>query len=154
MRDDDAILKAWYAGEVGGEALFSTLAKRAPPEAARKWLALAAVEAAVASRLAAVLASRHVPIPLIEHAQQRAQQRCDAIAGEPWPQTMRWLYGIAAAALHKMRAAAAELPAELEAIGDLVVRHEAALVAFAERELAGDEAHSLQPIEAFLGAPA
>jgi hypothetical protein len=28
MRDDDAVLAAWYAGEVGGEALFWLLAHK------------------------------------------------------------------------------------------------------------------------------
>jgi hypothetical protein len=154
MQDVDAILTAWYAGEVGGEALFSALARRGVPEVRGKWLALAAVEAATASKLAAVLTSRNLPIPLIEDVEPRAQKRCEAVAGKTWEQTMRWLHTLTEIALRRMRTEADGLPAELAAIGDLIVRHEIALVSFAELELAGNEAHALRSIEAFLGASA
>jgi hypothetical protein len=152
MRNAAAILTGWYAGEVGGEALFNAQAARSSPDAARKWLALARVEAALASKLAVVMAERRIPIPAIEDAAGRAQQRCEATAGKSWPEIMQWLHRLAAAALEQMQADAATLPVELDAIGKLVVDHEMALVAFAQRELKGDAAKSLQPIDAFLGA--
>ncbi len=152
MRNEGAILTGWYAGEVGGEALFTAQAAAAPPDAARKWLALARVEAAVAARLAAVMAERRIPIPDIENAAVRARQRCEATAGKSWPEVMQWLHRLAAAALEEMQADAAALPVELEPVAKLVVEHETALVAFAERELAGDAAASLRPVETFLGA--
>jgi hypothetical protein len=151
MLDEDAVLTAWYVGEVGGEALFSALAKWGAPEVARKWLALAEVEAAVASRLEAVLASRHLPIPRIDDAERRAQKRCEAVAGASWEHTMRWLLTLADNALTRMKVEAERLPAELATIGSLVVRHEIALVTFAELELAGNEVHALRSIETFLG---
>jgi hypothetical protein len=154
MHEADAIVTDWYAGEVGGRALFSELARRAAPHAARKWLALARVEELVAARLASALAARQVPIPALEDPDHRARQRCQAVAGKSWPQTMRWLQLIVVAALHEMRIEAAGLPPALEDLGTLVVRHETALLEFAELELAGDATNSLRPIEAFLGAPA
>jgi len=99
MRNEGAILTGWYAGEVGGEALFTAQAATAPPDAARKWLALARVEAAVAARLATVMAERRIPIPDIENAAVRARQRCEATAGRSWPEVMQWLHRLAAAAL-------------------------------------------------------
>jgi hypothetical protein len=45
MRDDDSVLTQWYAGEVGGAALFSALAKKAAPGTAGKWRAQERCEA-------------------------------------------------------------------------------------------------------------
>jgi hypothetical protein len=151
MRDVDAVLTEWYAGEVGGKALFSALARAADPSVADKWRALAAVEDAVATSLSAALTARRVAVPWIDNVDGRARQRCDAIAGYSWPQTMQWLHRIADAALVHMQADAATLPPELAGLGAMVVRHEAALVSFADRELAGDP-QSLEPIDAFLGS--
>lgn len=152
MQEVDEILTGWYAGEVGGQALFAQLAKQAEPGAARKWQSLAQVEALVAARLAAVMAARRLPIPELETADRRALERCNAVAGKTWMETMQWLQALVGTALRSMRADAAGLPEALAAIGELVVRHEAALLEFAELELAGEGPHSLQPIEAFLDA--
>jgi hypothetical protein len=151
MQDCAAVLTGWYAGEIGGMALFAELAQRAAPEARPKWLALESVEAAVAARLAAVLTARRLPIPAIDQAPRRAQVRCDAVAGKSWPETMRWLESLAQSALREMRLGASSLPVELDAVGRMVVRHEIALIAFATLELEGKDAQSLRPIEAFLG---
>jgi hypothetical protein len=151
MRHVDAVLTEWYAGEVGGKALFRALAQAGGPDAAAKWLALAAVEDAVASTLSAALTARRIPLPSLVNVDTRARQRCESVAGQSWPQTMQWLRRIAADALVHMQSDAALLPAELEGLGRMVVRHEMALVSFAELELAGDP-QSLEPIEAFLGS--
>jgi hypothetical protein len=148
--DVEAILTEWYVGEQGGRALFDTLAHRGSGEAARKWHALAAVEDAVAQSLSGALRARHIPLPPIEHVGARAEQRCDAIAGRNWPETMQWLHDIADRALQKMQAQAAQLPTELATVGAMVVRHEIALVEFAELELAERSTESLRPIDAFL----
>jgi hypothetical protein len=42
------------------------------------------------------------------------------------------------------------LPPDLVAVGDLIVRHEVALLSFAERELRGGGGDSLAPIRQFL----
>ena len=149
-RNTDEILTGWYAGEIGGGALFSRLATRAEPAIARKWRSLARVESAVAARLAAVLESRQIPVPKVANAGSRALQRSDAVAGKSWTETMHWLQSLAAAALREMQADAAALPEELAATGSMVVSHEEALLAFAQAELAGAGEHSLQPLEAFL----
>jgi hypothetical protein len=152
MHDIKVILTGWYAGEVGGEALFAQLARRAEPEQARKWTSLAQVEARVAARLAAAMAQLRLPIPTLEYADRRAAERCQAVADKTWMETMQWLQALVDSALRRMRADAAGLPETLAAIGVLVVRHEAALLEFAELELAGQGAGSLGPIEAFLDA--
>jgi hypothetical protein len=152
MREVDAILTGWYSGEVGGNALFSTLAGEWSVAAADKWRALAAVEATVASSLATVLRAQGIPLPVDAGVEERARRRCDAIAGKSWPETMHWLHHIAEVALEKMRADAGRLPPELSTVGDLVVRHEIALLDFAALELAGRPAESLPRLEAFLGS--
>jgi len=150
MRDADAVLEDWFVGEVGGEAMFWVLAQRSEPEHARKWLALAEVESQVAGRIAAVMASRNQAIPECTQDFDRARARCDAVSGRSWPELMQWLQEIAADALNEMRADAARLPAELIAMGDLVVAHERALVEFAELEMAGRGTDSLRPVQKFL----
>jgi hypothetical protein len=150
MFDADAVLEDWYAGEVGGEALFWGLAERSEPDLARKWLALAAVESRVAKHLAHVMASRNLAIPECRDAPARARARCDAVAGNSWAELMQWLKELAAEALSEMRADAARLPAGLSATGDLVVLHEQALVDFAELEIAGGGVDSLRPVREFL----
>jgi hypothetical protein len=151
MRHVDAVLTEWYAGEVGGKALFVALAQAGGPNVAGKWLALAAVENAVAATLSAALTARRIPFPRLDHVDARARQRCESVAGQSWPQTMQWLRRIANDALGHMRRDAAVLPPELESLGRMVVRHELALVSFAELELAGHP-QSLEPIDAFLSS--
>jgi hypothetical protein len=63
---------------------------------------------------------------------------------------MQWLRVIANKALQEMQADAKQLPPDLVATGDLVVRHEAALLSFAELEIQGGSANSLLPIHRFL----
>jgi hypothetical protein len=152
MREASVVLSVWYLGEVGGEAFFWQLAQQADHLAARKWLALADVEARVAARLAAVLAARQIPIP--DATVSRGDDRAEAAAasGRSWIELMRWLERFAGEALTEMQAEAASLPAELAAIGALVVRHEAALLAFARLELPGHGEGSLAPIREFLAA--
>jgi len=152
MWNADAVLKCWYEGEVGGEALFWGLAEAAEPELARKWLSLAEVESRVARMLAGVIASRSQPIPECadDLVRERARARRDAVSGKSWLELMQWLKLIAASALAEMRADAARLPAELSAAGRLVVAHEQALVDFADLEIAGRGAESLRPVTEFL----
>lgn len=146
MPDVDAILCRWYAGEIGGEALFAELAGRATPEEARKWLALAQLEARVASRVAESLSARGLPLPVPDHVARRARERCDAVAGKSWADTMHWLRTLADDALQTMRTEAGQLPESLAAIGALMVNHELALLEFTRMELAGNGAQSLQAV--------
>jgi len=103
MPNAEAILSRWYAGEVGGEALFAQMAKQASPEAAAKWLVLARLEAGVASRLAETLSERGQPIPVSNDVARRARERCEAVAGKSWVESMQWLRVLAGSALQKMR---------------------------------------------------
>ena len=65
---------------------------------------------------------------------------------------MQWLKALAAEVLREMQTDAARLPATLRETGEQVVAHEAALLAFADRELSG-RADSLQPVREFLSRP-
>jgi hypothetical protein len=150
MPDVDAILGCWYTGEIGGEALFAELARRATPEEGRKWLALARLEKRLSSRLAEILSARGLPLPAPapapDHVARCARERCDAIAGKSWAETMQWLRTLADDALQWMRTEADQLPESLAAIGELVVRHEVALMEFAQMELAGNGGQSLHAV--------
>jgi hypothetical protein len=152
MREPSDVLREWYTGELGGEAIFWELAQRAEPDEARKWLALAELESRIAVRLAAVLAARQIPVPDIDSGRPSALELADASIRRPWTESMRWLERLADEALGEIQADAAGLPEELAAIGSLVVRHEAALVAFARLELAGRGDDSLRPVRECLEA--
>lgn len=145
-----AVLGEWYAGEVGGEALFWRLAELAEPNAARKWLALASVEARVAERLLQVLLAHDLPVTPTAASLEWAEHRAEANAARPWREQMGWLEGLAREALDSMRREAATLAPSFDSIGALVVRHEELLVEFAQRELRGDATHSLALVEEFL----
>lgn len=150
MRDADAVLEDWYVGEMGGEALFWGLAERAEPDQARKWLALAEIESLLARRLAAILLARDRPIPECLDASAKASVRWDAVAGKTWPEQMRWLREIAAAALSQMQIDAAHLPVSLGATCELVLAHEIALMDFAQAEIDGRAQDSLRPVRELL----
>jgi hypothetical protein len=130
------------------------MAKQAAPEAAGKWLALAQLEARVASRLAETLSERGQPIPMPNDVARRARERCEVVAGKSWAETMQWLRALAGDALQRMRTEADQLPEPLDAIGDLVVRHEAALLEFADMELAGNGMQSLHAVTLLLDSHA
>ena len=154
VREPGAVLVEWYTGKLGGEALFWQLASGADPAAARKWLALAEVEARVASRLVPALVALGLDIPDGAGSLGSARARSDAIAAASWLEQMQWLEGIAQDALESMPTEASTLPASVAAVGALVVAHEQALADFARLECAGDGARSLRPIHAFLAATA
>ncbi len=144
------ILLKWYVGENNGHALFADLAFKAGPAEAHKWRRLGDVENVVAARLHNVLAAEGIAPPVLEGLIEFAAARTAPIAGKPWDEIMRWFEHIAARALRVMEAEAAFLPPRLAAIGELVLAHERALVAFAARELAEESGPSLEPIETFL----
>jgi hypothetical protein len=144
------VLVKWYLGEVGGHALFTQLAVSANSDVADKWTTLAKVEELVRTRLSRVLTARGVTVPQAADVQVRAQERCAAIVRRTWIETMQWLRVIADKALQEMQADAKQLPPDLVATGDMVVRHEAALLSFAEIEMQGGNANSLFPIHRFL----
>lgn len=144
------VLGEWYTGEVGGEALFWRLAELAEPIAARKWLALAAVEARVGERLLQVLLAHELPVPPTSVSLEWAESRAQANAPRLWRDQMGWVEALASEALGSMRREAATLAPSFASIGALVVRHEELLVEFARRELRGDGADSLALVDEFL----
>lgn len=146
------ILGEWYTGEVGGEALFWRLAELAAPEAAGKWLALAAVEARVGERLLHVLLSHDLPVPPTCASLEWARTRAEANARRPWREQVAWLGEIAQEALDSMRREATTLGPPFAPISAIVLRHEELLVEFAQRELGGDSAGALALVEEFLAA--
>lgn len=150
MRDAYSILIEWYTGELGGRELFLELAKRSQEAYQTKWQRLAQTEEYVAANIVTVLKSRNIPVPAPTNLIDRAVARVQAVAGRPWHEQMQWLETIAAAALEHMRSDATQLPIDLYFTGRLMISHEIALLAFAHRELSGDGANSLEPIEQFL----
>jgi hypothetical protein len=150
MTADSDILTKWYVGELGGHALFLQLVVDATPQAASKWAALGRVEQGVAFALADALEKRRICVPVAQNLESRARTRCAAVTGKSWIETMHWFRTIAADALQRMTADALVLSPDLASVGDLMVRHERALLSFAELELAGRGSESLVIIEEFL----
>lgn len=150
--DYSATLVAYYEEEVAGEAYFATLADSAGSDAAAEALRLlAAVERRTADLMAPLLArhglaARDEAALLawgVESAGPHLAMTWDALVermATTYPDYMPMF-----AALEAM-APAADLPVLRK-----VTAHEAAAIAFAERERAGDP-DSTEPLRAFLAA--
>jgi hypothetical protein len=133
-----AILVDWYRGEIGGEALFLTLAERShDAKRAEQWRTLAALEAATRDRLGAALAGLGREPPSALPDPDLAPRRIAELSGLDWRELMRWLERIAIEAHDAMAVDARALPAALAPVADWVLEHERALIDFAIRELTG-----------------
>ena len=142
-----------YQGEVIGEAFFALLAEReVEAEAEAKWRVLEHLERHVKARLRAELERRGLPS---DEDPGKAEEGRKAAAG-----LGRFGSGAPARAFRDalqgfvddFRASRDAAPVELKGIADFVLGHEEALLAFAERQVAGEGEKSTQPVEEFLAA--
>ena len=144
----DGILAAWQ-GELWGEAFFDRLAEAADDaDRCAKWQVLAELEQATGARLA----------PLVsDDAKARDGERPTpdaaalAYARLPHADAMRQMMTILDPAIERFRRLLAIAPAADRETVQLLVDHEVALKAFAERELAGESATSLEPVRTIIG---
>ncbi len=145
----DRILCNWYQGEAAGHALFHEVARLSVDGGLReKWLELARLEKAMEQELSNILVSRGVPRPASAAAE--GTRAAIEISSKPWIEQMGWMSATARRALEQMSSEAAAMPPLLYDLGALMLEHEAALVEFADRELAGDGLRSLATLRALV----
>ena len=149
--DLETYLRDAYQGEVFGEAFFALLAERADDaDQAAKWRLLEHLERHVKGRLRQELERRGLPRDespaMVEEGRKAA---CGAgafpsgVDARAFRDTMRGV-------VEQYRASRDAAPKDLKEIAEFVLGHEQALLAFAEREVAGEGAKSTQPVEEFL----
>jgi hypothetical protein len=151
-------LKEFYTNEVLGETIYSALFEAAnEPHEKRKWATLLQLETETKAWLRPVLLAHGVGVE--EHAADR--QMVLSMAGGlfplGWSEKMQALKGLGEQLLPTYQgyadAAAARGEADAAAVCRYMVEHERAQGEFASRELAGDGASSLEPINGFLKYP-
>lgn len=148
----EATLVAYYEEEVAGDAYFATLADRAESGAAAEALRLLA---AVERRTAELMA------PLLDRHGLKARDEATLLAwgrevAEPhlamtWPQLVERMATLYPSYMPMFEALERMAPPEDLAVLQTVTAHEAAAIAFAEREHAG-EPDSTEPLRDFLAA--
>jgi cytochrome P450 len=151
--DVEQYLTDAHQGEVLGEAFFALLAEReVEAEAAAKWRVLEHLERHVKLRLRAELERRGFPTE--EDLAKAEQGRQAAVGLGPFPSgsDSRGFRDALQGFVDGFRAARDAAPADLKQIAGFVLGHEEALLAFAEREVAGEGEKSTQPVEEFLAA--
>jgi hypothetical protein len=152
------VLKEFYNNEVLGETIYSALFEAATEQQEkRKWATLLQLETETKAWLRSALVARGVGVE--EHGADR--QMAIAMAAQlfplGWSEKMQALKDLGGQLLPTYQGyadtAAMRGEADAEAVCRYMVEHELAQAEFASRELAGDEASSLDPISKFLKYP-
>lgn len=149
--DLPAYLDDIYQGEVLGEAFFALLAERESDDAeSAKWRVLEHLERHVKQRLRSELETRGLPAQEDPARVAEGRKMAAGLGALPRAERMKALRDLLPAYVERYRAADEAAPAELRELTGFVLGHEEALLAFAEREVAGEGAKSTHPVEAFL----
>ena len=144
----DGIVQAWQ-GELWGQAFFERLAVVTDDADQRaKWRVLAELEEVTGNRLAPLVADAEEP-PSVD-AYRPLESAVAAYAALPWGVAMERMMTILDPAIERFRELLEQAPAEERDTVQILVDHEIALKRFAERELSGDAATSLEPVRAVI----
>ena len=140
-----------YQGEVLGEAFFALLAEREPDaEPAAKWRLMERLERHVKGRLLGELERRGFDTDESRAKVDEGRAAAASLGALPWPQRLGAFANVVKGFVGEFEAAAAAAPDDLKEVADFVLRHERALLFFAEREVAGEGATSCDAVSAFL----
>ena len=142
-----------YHGEVMGEAFFALLAERErEAEPAAKWRLLERLERHVKCRLRGELERRDIDASEDRARVDEGRAGAAALGALPWQERLGAFQKAVRGFVAGFEIAAEAAPQELNELASFVLRHEQALAAFAERELAGEGATSCEPISKLLSA--
>ncbi|HTT76625.1 MAG TPA: hypothetical protein VMF50_11695 [Candidatus Binataceae bacterium] len=148
-----AVNKFMYQGEVLGEAILACyVALEEDPDRRYKWGTVLQLETETKARLRPFLTQLGLSIAQ-DDMRQAVADFARSFASKSWPDHMRELAGITAVYLDKFRTIEAAAPANEREVTHSMVVHEAAIKKFAELELAGDTANSLNDVIAQLRYP-
>ena len=149
--DADLYLTDAYQGEVFGEAFFALLAERAEdPDDAAKWRVLEHLERHVKARLRLELQRRGLPRDESPAMVEEGRKAACGVGAFPSAAEARAFRDSMRGVVERYRVSREAAPEELKEIAGFVLGHEEALLAFAEREVAGEGAKSTRPVEEFL----
>ena len=144
----DGVVQAWQ-GELWGKVFFEQLAVATDDADHRaKWQVLAVLEEATGNRIEPLIAGDS---DLPSASAYRSVESALAVYQDlPWHEAMERMMLILDPAIERFRELLAQAPAEEREAMQILVDHEIALKQFAERELAGDNATSLDPVRAVI----
>lgn len=153
MADFNQRLCGWYTGELGGEAFFEAMAVAAGNnDEASKWRVLARLELRMGERLATALTARGIEPPDAGERPTSLLEQATALASKGWLDIMADLEAPIETFVTRIRAEAAQAPADGTAIAAEYLAHEEALMAFVTAELAGEGTRSTEAADALLAA--
>ncbi len=148
-----AVREDFYQGEVLGEAFFSAaLAGETDPDRRWKLGCLLQIETETKAKLRPFLARLGLPIEEEDPTPRIAAGLESWRSAASWRDRMETLFGALDHFLARYRAIEADAPPSEVEVARAMVRHETAIKAFVERELAGDP-RSLDPVLAELAHP-
>jgi hypothetical protein len=148
-----AVNKFMYQGEVMGEAILGCyVALEQDPVRRYKFGTILQLETETKARLRPFLTRLGLSIAQ-DDTRQAVAGFAESFASKSWPDHMRELVGITGIYLDKFRAIAEAAPESDRDVTHSMVVHEAAIKNFAELELAGDTANSLNDVVAQLQYP-
>jgi hypothetical protein len=142
-----------YQGEVLGEALLACYVALEPDASRRyKWGTVLQLETETKARLRPFLTRLGLSIAQ-DDVRDQVAEFAQKFSSKSWRDHMQELAGITKVYLEKFRALAAAAPDEDHEIAQSMVAHEAAINRFAQLELDGDAANSLNDMIAQLQYP-
>lgn len=143
-----------YQGEVAGEAIFREMGvKSADAEMSYKWRVLEQLERETKERLKPLVAELGGDTAENTSAFSKGRHIAEKWAQQSWDETMVWFRDEIPKYIQFLETLEADARSQDRELLAAVTAHEAALLAFAERELAGDRAASLEPVLALLDRP-
>ncbi|HUN57415.1 MAG TPA: hypothetical protein VMU41_04825 [Candidatus Binataceae bacterium] len=149
----NAVNKFMYQGEVLGEAILGCyVALEQDPLRRYKWGTILQLETETKARLRPFMTRLGLSIAQ-DDTRQAIAEFAQTFASKSWPEHMRELVGITGIYLDKFRVIADAAPPDERDVTHSMVIHEAAIKKFAELELAGDSANSLNDVIAQLQYP-
>lgn len=144
----EGIFQAWQ-GELWGKAFFDRLAAATDDADRRaKWQVLAELEDATGNKLAPLVAG--ASDPHLTDTYRSLDSAVELYESLPWHVAMEQMMSILDPAIERFRELLTQAPVEERAAVQILVDHEIALKQFAERELAGDGATSLDPVRVMI----
>jgi hypothetical protein len=148
---ETAYLEEWVDLETGGEAVCRTRAEASDDPARReKWLLLAELENRTGSAVMRFLRANGTSVEEKAEKRREGEARARASASLPWPDLMARMQPRLQGYVEELRRFAAAAPPAQKEIAARLLEHEEALLAFVERELAGDADASTAPVRAHL----
>ncbi len=151
--DADRYLNDAYQGEVFGEAFFSLLAARCEDaDQATKWHLLEHLERHVKVRLRPELERRGLSSDESPASVEAGRKAACGVGAFPSAADAQAFRDSMQAVVARYRADRDAAPPDLKEIADFVLGHEEALLEYAEREVAGEDSKSTEPVRQFLVA--